>query len=164
MKVVDLEGFETGNLKVIEKAGKNKNGKTLWKCKCSCGNECFCKTSDLTGGRVVSCGHIQKEIAAELCKKAFSKMEHKNGSCLNAYNAAEKKNNSSGIKGVTWYSKTGKWRAQIRFSGKNYHLGLYENIDDAKTVRNAAEDFIKINFNEPDKIKEYLSAGKTNNH
>lgn len=159
MRKVDLKGYKTGCLEVIEKAGKDKNGKTLWKCQCSCGNECFYKTSDLTSGRVASCGHLQKEKAAELCRKAFDKLEHKNGSCLNAYNASEKKSNSSGIKGVTWYGKTGKWRAQIRFAGKNYHLGLYENLNDAKAARSVAEEFIKANFNEPDKIVKYLKGG-----
>ena len=51
MEKVDLVGFETGRLKVIEKSGKDKNGKTLWRCLCVCGNECYCKTSDLTSSR-----------------------------------------------------------------------------------------------------------------
>ena len=159
MEKIDLIGYETGCLKVIEKTGKDKNGKTMWKCQCSCGNECFYKTSDLTGGKVSSCGHLQKEIAAELCRRASSKLDHSNGSCLNAYNVPEKKNNSSGIKGVTWFEKSHKWRAQIRYAGKNYHLGLYENLDDARIVRNAAESFVKMNFNDPDKIIEYLKGG-----
>ena len=86
-------------------------------------------------------------------------MDHSNGSCLNAYNAPEKKNNSSGIKGVAWFEKSHKWRTQIRYAGKNYHLGLYENLDDARIVRNAAESFVKKNFNDPDKIIEYLKGG-----
>lgn len=158
MKIVDLKGYETGLLKVIEKAGKDKNGKTLWKCRCSCGNDCYYKTSDLTGGRVVSCGHLQKEKAAELCKAAFSKMEHKNGSCLNSYNSSTKKNNSSGIKGVTWYGKTGKWRAQIRYAGKMYHLGLYEKKEDAAVARENAETFIKNNFDSPNTIIEFMKS------
>lgn len=49
MNRVDLTGFETGRLKVIKEAGKDKNGKTLWECCCSCGNICYKKTSQLTG-------------------------------------------------------------------------------------------------------------------
>ena len=77
---------------------------------------------------------------------------------MNSYNASERKRNSSGIKGVTWYEKSSKWRAQIRYAGKNYHLGLYDSLEDAKGVRIKAESFVKTNFDDPDKIIEYLKG------
>lgn len=164
MKKVDLKGFETGRLKVVEKAGKDKNWRTLWRCACSCGNECFYITSRLTGGYVQSCGCLQRERAAESISSARRKLLHENGSCLNSYSAPDNKNNSSGIKGVYYYKKSGKWCAQIKFSNKNHNLGLYINKADAAAVRKAAENFIKENHDAPDKInrfflkKEYLVA------
>lgn len=78
MKKVDLKGFETGRLKVVEKAGKDRNGRTLWRCACSCGNECFYITSRLTGGYVQSCGCLQRERAAESISIARDKLVHEN--------------------------------------------------------------------------------------
>lgn len=164
MKKVDLKGFETGRLKVVEKAGKGQERRTLWRCACSCGNECFYITSRLTGGYVQSCGCLKRERAAESISIARDKLVHEKGSCLNSYNAPDNKNNSSGIKGVYYYKKSDKWCAQIKFSGKNHHLGLYINKADAAAVRKAAENFIKENHDAPDKInrfflkKEYLAA------
>lgn len=37
----------------------------------------------------------------------------------------------SGFKGVHWHEKTQKWRAQIGFNGKKYHLGLYNDPEEA---------------------------------
>jgi hypothetical protein len=34
-------------------------------------------------------------------------------------------NNTSGFKGITWGKRARKWRAQIRASGKCYHLGFF---------------------------------------
>lgn len=150
------KGYETGRLKVIEKAGRDKNGRTLWRCACSCGNECFCTESRLTGDYVQSCGCLQKEKAAETIRKAREKLIYKNGSCLTAYNAPDEKNNSSGIKGVYYYKKTDKWCAQIRYAGKNHNLGLYINKEDAAAVRKAAENFIKENYEDPDKINRFF--------
>lgn len=40
-------------------------------------------------------------------------------------------NNTSSRKGVTWHKRTGKWRAGISVNGKDYYLGLYNDIEDA---------------------------------
>jgi hypothetical protein len=48
------------------------------------------------------------------------------------------KSNTSGIIGVSWHKKTGKWRAQIRANGKILHLGLYDDIEGAKAAYQAA--------------------------
>ena len=156
MRKVDLKGIEIGRLKVIEEAGKDKNGRTLWRCTCACGEECFYITSKLTGGHAQSCGCLQRESAVELINTARNKLLHENGSCLNSYNAPDKKNNSSGIKGVYYYKKSDKWCAQIRYAGKNYNLGLYKDKKDAAAVRKTAENFIRENYATPDKIELYF--------
>ena len=45
----------------------------------------------------------------------------------------------SGIKGVSWDTRTEKWTAYIVYQGKQHNLGLYGNIDEAAEVRRAAE-------------------------
>lgn len=47
--------------------------------------------------------------------------------------------NTSGIPGVIWCKQQKKWRARIWVNGKNKHLGLFENIEDAKVARKKAE-------------------------
>lgn len=49
----------------------------------------------------------------------------------NQGNRKANKNNSSGVKGVEWLSALGKWRAKIRSAGRNIHLGVFDNKDDA---------------------------------
>ena len=47
-------------------------------------------------------------------------------------------NNSSGVTGV-YFTRGGKWHAQITVLGKKMHLGLFSCIEDAVKSRRAAE-------------------------
>ena len=60
-KFKDLTGQRFGYLTIIKKAGKSKNNKTLWLCKCDCGNEKICIGNDLITGRTKSCGCLRKK-------------------------------------------------------------------------------------------------------
>lgn len=54
------------------------------------------------------------------------------------------KTNTSGVKGVHWHKPTNKWRAQIKKHNKVYHLGLFDNIQDAaECYRKAAIEHFK---------------------
>lgn len=159
MSAADMVGFKQGKLKVIQRAG-TKNGKALWKCECSCGNTCEYTTTQLRSLGVNSCGCIQKEKAAELIQSARSKMTFKGGSCLDSFNSKISTENTSGVKGVSLHKKSGKWRAQIRYSYKNYYLGLYDKIEDAAEARREAEQFIKENFDNPEEIRKYFEILK----
>lgn len=50
---------------------------------------------------------------------------------------------ASGKRGVRWDKNAKKWRAHIRVDGKQVHLGLFRDIDEAAAARAAAEE--KIN-------------------
>ena len=67
----------------------------------------------------------------------------------NQYNRKLNKNSISGVKGVSWVKRENKWRSRITFKGKEINLGYFDNIEDAKLVRQkkAAELF-----------KEFLNA------
>jgi hypothetical protein len=54
---VDLTGQTFGSLTVIERAGRNKWGQRLWRCRCLCGQECFITASELR--RKKCCRHRQ---------------------------------------------------------------------------------------------------------
>ena len=38
---------------------------------------------------------------------------------------------ASGLRGVTWNKRAGKWQAQIKARNTNYYLGLYDLAEDA---------------------------------
>lgn len=50
---------------------------------------------------------------------------------MNSYRADK---NTSGKKGVSWNKQMDKWMAYISVDGKNYHLGYYNDIEDAATA------------------------------
>lgn len=58
---------------------------------------------------------------------------------LQEYNKPIASQNTSGVKGVSWYKKTGKWRAFIKIEKKYKHLGLFETIEEAAEARLKAE-------------------------
>ena len=60
----------------------------------------------------------------------------------NARNTGNKKNNTSGVKGVCWHKEKVKWDARIKINGKNKHLGYYKNLYNAACARLSAEQCV----------------------
>lgn len=58
---------------------------------------------------------------------------------LQGYNKNLDPNNTSGKSGVSFYTKQGKWSAEIHVDGKHIRLGMFTNFEDAVRVREAAE-------------------------
>lgn len=56
------------------------------------------------------------------------------------------KNNTSGVRGVTFDKASQKWKAQIVFKGRNYYLGRYINKEDSIRARKMAEEAMFGNF------------------
>lgn len=80
---IDVTGMRFGRLVAIESVGKHLQPsgqtKTLWKCKCDCGNEILAQVNSLTSGQTQSCGCLQKERSSEaslidLTGKKFGKL------------------------------------------------------------------------------------------
>ena len=88
-KIVDLAGKTFGRLTVVAMTDKRRNGRVVWLCKCSCGNEILASAKHLNGGGVRSCGCLRY---ANLFGKRFGRLiaasveKHHNGgiywSCL----------------------------------------------------------------------------------
>jgi hypothetical protein len=63
MKILtDLLGEKFGRLDVIEQAGRERWGNTLWLCRCKCGNVTMVTGSHLRSGNTQSCGCLNNEI------------------------------------------------------------------------------------------------------
>jgi hypothetical protein len=54
--VRDLTGLTSGMLTAVERAGSDKHGDAMWRCRCSCGNESTVKGGSLRRGETKSCG------------------------------------------------------------------------------------------------------------
>ena len=57
----------------------------------------------------------------------------------NGRNRKLQKNNTSGATGVTWHKVRKRWVAAIKVNGKQIHLGVYINKEDAIQARKEAE-------------------------
>jgi len=55
-RMVSLVGHCFGLLEVLEHAGFNRNRQSLYRCRCECGGVKTIRGSDLTTGKVRSCG------------------------------------------------------------------------------------------------------------
>lgn len=61
---------------------------------------------------------------------------------VNAHNGRNQKlriSNSSGIMGVSFCKRAGKWRARITVNGKDKHLGIFKSYSEAVSARLSAE-------------------------
>ncbi len=56
----------------------------------------------------------------------------------NEQNRGSNRNNTSGFKGVTWYRRHRRWKAQIDANGIHRHLGYFERAEDAARAYDAA--------------------------
>lgn len=54
---------------------------------------------------------------------------------LNSFNAKNRRDNRSGIRGVFWEKQHKKWAAQLSVGGKNYFLGYHQTIESAILAR-----------------------------
>lgn len=58
---------------------------------------------------------------------------------VQGYNKGLDPNNTSGKSGVSFYTKQGKWSAEIHVENRHIRLGMFVNFDDAVKAREEAE-------------------------
>ena len=135
----DLTGRTFNHLKVVGYSHSSGH-KVFWNCLCDCGKTTVVRSDYLKNGNTVSCGCIAKQTLddgrTEL-KKAFV-----DGTNVRQISPDRKlnSNNKTGVKGVCWFSQKQKYRVQITFKGKVYHLGFYDKLEDAAQARKQAEE------------------------
>ena len=66
---------------------------------------------------------------------------------VNAYNQSLRKNNTSGVCGVSWDSKRKKWVANIKVNGKFVNLGRFDDRESAAIARASAENEYGFHIN-----------------
>lgn len=58
----------------------------------------------------------------------------------NTINRSLRNDNTSGKSGVTFHKRIGKWQSNVYLSGKRYHLGYFDNKEDAIAARLEGEE------------------------
>ena len=53
------------------------------------------------------------------------------------------KKNMYGHPGITFVKRTNKYRAELTYKKKRYHLGYFFTVEDAATFRKEAEEHVK---------------------
>ena len=147
-KKVNLTGIKKEKLTAINPLDKRLNKSIVWLCKCDCGN--YCEVSADKFGRTKSCGCSRVKVYKKSNKKSnysrkdggnrLSKYLVDNTNLLLIMNKTLSKANRSGTIGVH-YNKN-RWCAKITCQGKIYHLGRFEDKDDAIKLRKEAEEKI----------------------
>lgn len=69
----------------------------------------------------------------------------------NQANAARRRDNTSGFKGVNWHKKLGFWRTRIQVTGEEVFIGLFTSVREAALAYDDAArlfygEFARVNF------------------
>ncbi|MCI8935066.1 MAG: hypothetical protein HFE80_11265 [Clostridiaceae bacterium] len=140
-KKLDLTGQRFGRLVALRPA-ENIGGRTAWLCRCDCGRETVVRTSRLRSGHTASCGCMGPKAGESL-----SGLTYVDGTCLEMLRAKTvRRNNTSGVPGVDWWSSKGRWRASICFKGQRRYLGSFVQFEDAVKARKRAEEELHDKF------------------
>ena len=160
-------GSIINGFKVLDVWQREMKGYKVYMCKAICpicGQETEAYLTNLPKMKQCSSCHKKNANFLQDMRKEFLV----SGSSLAAAKSVQEgkiwSNSTTGINGVS-YGRHGGYRAYITFKGKQYSLGAYKDIENAKAARKAAEDvifgeFLKENQGWESKIKEIVSEYK----
>ena len=127
----DLTGKRFGKLVVLKELGYRRAF-----CKCDCGNVKEVNKSHLLSGDIISCGCKMRKNAIEARAPKLYK-----GTDINKISTATATSRSStDIRGVSYSTRRGKYRANIGFRGQKFELGYFDTLEEAAKARKAAEE------------------------
>ncbi|AQT27888.1 HNH endonuclease [Pectobacterium phage vB_PatP_CB4] len=66
--------------------------------------------------------------------------------CENAQNSSLRRDNKSGIKGISWSTQKGKWVVYIQANKQKFYLGAFTDLDAAKETLNLKRAELHGNF------------------
>ncbi|MCP9613657.1 alcohol dehydrogenase [Levilactobacillus brevis] len=153
MRLLDLTGQQFGRLTVIRRDGTAKNGNATWLCKCNCGNLVTVDSYRLRHGITVSCGCYRRDISKERLTKDPRTREQignaMNLPLVNGSNVAAltklSSRNISGVIGVSFDKRSGKWAARLFYYGRYILNQTFTDFDEAVEARRRAEEQLTQN-------------------
>lgn len=132
-KLKDITNQKFGRLTAVHPTGeKDKNGKTLWYCKCDCGGSKVAPIHLLNNGRIKSCGCL---ISSEEKSKRATKHGLRNTRLYTIWSHIKDRCYNENSKIYKYYGKKGvqlceEWRDFINF----YNWALSNGYSDELTI------------------------------
>ena len=153
---LDLTGCRYGRLTVLGPA-ENIGNRTAWRCRCDCGKETVVQTNRLRSGHTSSCGCLTAGKGPGVNLPGLTYID---GTCVEMLAVKTiRKNNTSGVPGVDWWTAKHRWRATICFKGKRHYLGSYERFEDAVKARKRGEEVLHDTF-----LREFAGSAQQAAH
>lgn len=141
-KIKDIVGQRFGHLIVLKRSDQyvmlSDRKKYLWECRCDCGATVYRLSEKLRQGIQCACKTCMGKAAATAMTENAGFVEGTQLCKLSTTKANA--NSSSGIRGVFFNRRSGKWRATLKFQGLDHYLGEYIKIEDAIKARQRAEE------------------------
>lgn len=139
----DLTGQQFGRLTVLSPTNrKDKKYSPYWHCRCECGQTIDVPESRLIQSITQSCGCLKREKQREV----FKTLHLMDGTCVEWLEKRKhRRDNTSGFRGV-YLMKNGKYRVGIGFKGQRFHLGCYDNYEEAVNARLKMERLLHDDF------------------
>lgn len=138
-------------LKVGDKVGNwtlLRREKNKFYCRCTCGTERWVYALYLMRGESLSCGCKRLDIRSKKQVKSALKKGHDLINSLGkeklslkyaGFGRKKNKNSKTGVTGVSFHKKAGKYRAYIVVERHQIYLGFFDTIDEAAAARRDAE-------------------------
>lgn len=134
----DLTKEKLDGVRAIRPTDKRTNKRNvIWKCQClRCGMEFLASEDCLVSGGTRSCGCLRENLSAKRMCERKTLVEKTD---LDLLTQGKRANNTSGVKGVSFHKRSGKYMAYITLAGKRHYLGLFGTIEEAARARREAE-------------------------
>lgn len=142
-KIKNIAGQRFGRLVVLKRSDQyvmvsGRTRKYLWECKCDCGKTVYRLSEKLQHEKNCACKTCMGKAAASVMTESAGFVEGTQLSKIMSTKACS--NSSSGVRGVFFNRRSGKWRASLKFQGQDHYLGEYVNVEDAIKARQRAEE------------------------
>lgn len=141
---IDLTGQRFGRL-VVEKRVRldkpRRNGiVTGWLCRCDCGKEVIYTTKDLRNVGTISCGCAISDASRLKIQNNFNQRYDGTEIAAIRPERSANKNSTTGVKGVYWSNREGRYIAKLQLRGKSITIGRSKSLEAARLARLKAEE------------------------
>ena len=133
-----IVGSRFGRLSVVEFAGRDGKSDMLYRCRCDCGKEVVVRRRGLLSGDITSCGCARLD-AAKRKADAINAADKVEGTSLQAISHGVRSNSATGVTGVSFDKRRGRFEAYINFKKHKTHIGYYDTVEEAAKARREAE-------------------------
>lgn len=125
MKAMELKsGSVYGRLTVVSREGSDRYGASMWRCRCSCGNETKVRGQSLKNGDIQSCGCAKETVQGRYDTGSYRSWKAMMFRCFNLKSKSYK---SFGGRGITVCER---WK-----DFNNFFADMGERPEGAELVR-----------------------------